>query len=270
MSRGEALLAWYRASARDLPWRRTTDPYRILAQRGHAPADPGGRVVAHYERFLTAFPTVERLADATLAEVLDAWSGLGYNKRAAHLREAARRIVAGGWPTTVVGLRSLPGLGPYTAAAVASFAFGQQAAAVDTNVRRVISRWEGQPLTGGPLAEAAAAAMRGHDAATWNQAIMELGATLCRPRRPRCDACPVASWCDDPTVYEPPPRQAPFEGSTRQGRGAVVRALSPEWATLQSLADATGHDEARVANAIDGLVLDGLAVRDGRRARLAD
>lgn len=269
MSRGEALLAWYRTSARDLPWRRTTDPYRVLVSEVMLQQTQAVRVVAHYERFLAAFPTVDALAAASLAEVLDAWSGLGYHRRAAHLREAARRIVAEGWPTTAADLWSLPGIGPYTAAAVASFAFGEQVAAVDTNVRRVLSRWLGRPLLGLELADAAEAAVEG-DAAAWNQAVMELGAMRCRPRAPRCTGCPVASWCADPTVYAPPPRQSPFGGSHREVRSAVLRALGRDWATVDEVAAATGRDRRQIEGALASLVQDGLTVRDAERARLAD
>ena len=139
------------------------------------------------------------------------------------LREAARLIASDGWPTDVVGLQRLPGVGPYTAAAVASIAFGEQVPAVDTNLRRVLSRWEGEALSGTPL-QAAAEASVADDAGSWNQALMDLGATLCRPTDPACDECPVADWCVDPTVYEPPNRQSTFDGSRRQLRGAMVRA----------------------------------------------
>jgi A/G-specific adenine glycosylase len=269
VSRGEALLAWYRSSARDLPWRRTTDPYRILLSEVMLQQTQAGRVVAHYERFLAAFPTVEALADASLAEVLDAWSGLGYHRRAAHLREAARRIAAEGWPTTAADLLSLPGVGPYTAAAVASFAFGEQVAAVDTNVRRVLSRWLGRPLRGRELDDAANAAVEG-DAAAWNQAVMELGATRCRPRAPRCGGCPVAPWCADPTVYAPPPRQSPYEGSHREARSAVLRALGRHWASVDEVAAATGRDRRQIEGVLASLARDGLTVGEADRARLAD
>ena len=129
-------------------------------------------------------------------------------------RRRPARWSADGWPTDAAGLRRLPGIGPYTAAAVASIAFGEPIAAVDTNVRRVLSRWEGTPLAGGDLDRAADAARTG-DAGEWNQAVMDLGATLCRPK-PRCEVCPVTAWCADPAVYLAPPRQAAFAGSDRE------------------------------------------------------
>jgi A/G-specific adenine glycosylase len=266
---GAALLAWYQESARDLPWRHTTDPYRILVSEVMLQQTQARRVVAHFERFVATFPTVEDLAAAHLATVVEAWTGLGYNTRARRLRDAARQIVADGWPVTARGLQDLPGVGPYTAAAVASFAFGEPIAVVDTNVRRVLSRWVGRPLAGGALDDAAAHAMHG-DAATWNQAMMELGATLCRPRSPRCGDCPAASWCVDPTVYEPPSRQSRFEGSHRQARSAVLRALGRHWATVDEVAAATGRERRQIEGVLASLTRDGLTVREAERARLAD
>ncbi len=268
MSRGEALLAWYREHGRTLPWRSTDDPYRILVSEVMLQQTQVTRVVPAYERFLVAFPDVETLAAAPLDAVLVAWSGLGYNTRARRLREAARMIAAEGWPTTAEGLRRLPGVGPYTAAAVASFAFGERIAVDDTNARRVLSRWAGRPLAGADLHGEAQSALTG-DPATWNQAIMDLGAVVCLPA-PRCAACPVARWCADPSVYRPPARQSRFEGSDRQVRGAVLRALGGgDWVTHTALASATGHDPERVDLALTTLAADGLVERRPRAARIA-
>jgi A/G-specific adenine glycosylase len=268
VTRGDALVAWYRAEGRDLPWRTTTDPYRILVSEVMLQQTQVARVIPAYGRFLAAFPDVAALAAAPLDAVLAAWSGLGYNTRARRLREAARIVEAGGWPTTAAGLRRLPGVGPYTAAAIASFAFGEQVAVDDTNVRRVLSRWSGQHLAGTALREAAQAAITG-DAATWNQAMMDFGATVCRPT-PRCDVCPVARWCADPTLYRPPPRQSRFQGSDRQVRGAVLRALGGHgWVDHTDLVTATGHGTDRVEAALETLVADGLVERRARSARVA-
>jgi A/G-specific adenine glycosylase len=166
------------------------------------------------------------------------------------------------------GLRALPGVSPYTAAAVASFAYGQRVAVDDTNVRRVLSRWEGEALQGARLRSAAEAALS-DDAAAWNQAVMELGAVVCRPM-PDCAACPVRRWCIDPTLYRPPARQAPFRGSDREVRGAVLRALSGRaWRTHHQLAAAVGHDPARVGVAVRSLAADGLVERRRNAARIA-
>jgi A/G-specific adenine glycosylase len=214
------------------------------------------RVIPAYETFGERWPTVDELAAADTSEVLAAWSGLGYNSRALRLHAAARIVVAEGWPTTSIGLRDLPGIGPYTANAIASIAFGETIAAVDTNLRRVLSRWEGEPLDGRTLTEAAADLVA-EPAGTWNQAMMDLGATVCRPSSPRCEECPVSSWCSDPEVYVPPPRQSTFAGSTRQLRGAIVRAhLRGD--DLRAAGRGLGRDDAEIEQVIEALEQEGL------------
>jgi A/G-specific adenine glycosylase len=263
-ARGRALLAWYRRHARRLPWRADRDPYRVLVSEVMLQQTQASRVEPHFEHFLSRFPAVEDLAAAPLADVLAAWSGLGYNARAARLRAAARTIVAAGWPTGVDGLQSLPGVGPYTARAVAAIAFGARHAAVDTNVRRVLSRWHGAPLQGRELQQAADCAVTG-DAGTWNQALMDLGATVCLPRAPRCGECPVAGWCTDPAVNTSPRRQAAFAGSSRQARGAVIEALVRAGGRLSTaeLGRSTRLDDRRIGTAVAALAADGLVNRAG-------
>lgn len=200
----EALLAWYRASRRDLPWRRTRDPYRIWLSEVMLQQTQVDTVLGYYERFLARFPTLRALAEAEPEEVLEAWAGLGYYRRARHLHAAARRVVElyqGEVPREPKQFASLPGVGPYTAAAVLSIAFGQPLAAVDGNVTRVVARLAGiaEPVDRTPgrrRIEAAAARLLAKDApGDWNQAVMELGARVCRPGAPHCDACPVRAWC---------------------------------------------------------------------------
>jgi A/G-specific adenine glycosylase len=174
----DAILAWYAAVRRDLPWRRTRDPWAILVSEVMLQQTQVARVVPYYEAFLTAFPDPGALAAAPGADVLRAWSGLGYNRRALALQAAARAVARDGWPRTVEGLTALPGVGPYTAAAVASFAFGVDAAAVDTNVRRVIERLDRRRRRPRELARRAAALLPAGRAGDWNQALMELGATV--------------------------------------------------------------------------------------------
>ena len=268
MTRGGALLAWHRSNARKLPWRGTRDPYRILVSEVMLQQTQVRRVIPAYERFLDAFPTVDSLAAADLDGVLAAWSGLGYNTRARRLRDAARIVVRDGWPADSSTLEALPGVGKYTAVAVASLAFGERVAVDDTNARRVLSRWEGEPLTGAGLRAAAALALFG-DPAAWNQAIMDLGAVVCRPT-PDCSRCPVTRWCADPSVYRPPIRQTPFRGSDREVRGAVLRALSGRaWRADQRIAKATGHDIERVRIALRSLADDALVELRENSARIA-
>ncbi|HDH26482.1 MAG TPA: A/G-specific adenine glycosylase [Actinobacteria bacterium] len=254
---------------RNLPWRQTEDPWQILVSEVMLQQTQASRVAEAYSRFLDRFPDPASAARADAAEMLIAWSGLGYNNRALRLREAARIIEAAGWPTTAETLRSLPGVGPYTAAAVACFAFGEQVPAVDTNLRRVLSRWVGRPLDGRDLADVAANVLATGAAADWNQAVMDLGATLCRPREPACRSCPVASWCTRPDVYAAPRTQGRFDGSIRQARGAVLRCLISHGHVHRSnLIESV--PAVRVEDALKGLIRDGIVVEDADCVTLVD
>jgi len=179
------------------------------------------RVLEPYERWMARWPTARELAAATPAEVLTTWVGLGYNQRALRLRAACAIVVRDGWPPDSAGLRALPGIGPYTAAAVASFAFGERVAAVDTNVRRVTQRLGIEP-------DELLPARRHSD---FNQATMELGARICTARAPRCDGCPAAAWCPSRGAVVAAPRASRgarprFEDTDRWARGRVVAALA--------------------------------------------
>jgi A/G-specific adenine glycosylase len=259
--RNAALLSWYADHQRSLPWRGSSDPYVVLVSEMMLQQTQVSRVVDHFERFVALFPTVGDLAAATFTEVLAAWVGLGYNTRAKRLHEAARRIAEEGWPTDAAGLEDLPGVGPYTAAAVASFAFGQQIAAVDTNQRRVLSRWHGEVLSGSGL-DAVVQRHLPSDAAAWNQAVMDLGALVCRPHRPACDVCPVVDWCAGPEIYAPPRPQGRFEGSVRHARGTIVRTLVRHPTTFDELSEATGLAPDDLEDVLLGLEDDGLIVVD--------
>ena len=228
------------------------------------------RVGPRYTRFLNRFPTIESLANASLRDVLEEWSGLGYNGRGRRLWEAARIISEAGWPGTSEGLRTLPGVGPYTAAAVASFAFGRREAAIDTNLRRVLSRWEGRVL-GGTELRRNAAAMVPEESADWNQAIMDLGTAICRTREPRCEICPVEKWCSDPAIAPPVPRQGRFEGSRRQIRGRVLRLLGEvDSASERELARNLPAEPCDLEGALDTLVREGLISVENGRFRLGE
>ncbi len=199
------LLAWYATEARDLPWRQTSDPYAILVSEVMLQQTRVETVVHYYEPFLKRFPTIERLAHSSVDDVLKAWEGLGYYKRAHNLRRAAVAVMRdhdGVFPNSAEDLARLPGVGPYTAAAVASIAFGADEPALDGNVVRVTSRLfcvKGDPAratTRAALRAAAEILVRGDRAGRANQALMDLGARICTPRNPRCGACPVAAECD--------------------------------------------------------------------------
>ena len=232
-----ALLEWFAEHRRDLPWRRTRDPYAILVSEVMLQQTQVSRVLPRYADWLACWPTVHALAAASPAEVIRAWQGLGYNRRALNLYRAARVVAAHGWPDD---LTELPGVGPYTAAAIANFAFGRPVLPVDVNVRRVLERTRG---SFGP--EAA-------------QALFDLGATVCLARVPRCEVCPLVGDCPSRgRTYEPARKQGPFEGSFRQRRAHVLRLVAEE-------AQPVGVDP----QVVDALVADGLVVVEDARVRL--
>ena len=199
------LLQWYQYSKRDLPWRNTRDPYFIWISEIMLQQTRVETVIAYYQRFTSRFPDIFALAAAPEAEVLKLWEGLGYYSRARNLHKAAKIVVSeygGAVPMTAQTLRLLPGVGAYTAGAIASIAYGEPAPAVDGNVKRVMARLLGiredinSKANQQAVHETLTAALTTCDAGTFNQAMMELGATLCSPRSPKCDLCPVAALCD--------------------------------------------------------------------------
>jgi A/G-specific adenine glycosylase len=194
----EKLLAWYDAHARDLPWRTSRDPYRVWVSEIMLQQTRVAAVIGHYHEFLRRFPTVEKLASARESSVLAAWSGLGYYRRARMLHAAAKAVVrehGGKFPRKAAGWRALPGVGRYTAAAVASIAFGEAVAVVDGNVERVLQRLSGKTLSNQQLWERAETLLERKRPGDFNQAMMELGATVCTPRAPACPACPMIELC---------------------------------------------------------------------------
>jgi A/G-specific adenine glycosylase len=243
----ERLLAWFAEHGRDLPWRRTRDPYAILVSEVMLQQTQVERVVPRYERWLARWPTAAALAAAPRADVIREWQGLGYNRRAVSLHEAARAVADGGWPGD---LRELPGVGPYTAAAIACFAFGAQVAAPDTNAKRVLERAFGDAGLAPPPGRAY----------EWNQALFDLGREICIARRPRCGICPLAAGCPSRgRTYAPLRKQSRFEGSFRQRRAELLRAIAAAGALPDSETD---------AEALVSLVRDGLAEVSGGYARL--
>lgn len=231
------------------------------------------RVEPIFETFLARFAVPAALAAAAPEDVLRAWAGLGYHRRAMALRSAARVIVdehGGRVPSDPAALRRLPGVGPYTAAAVASLAYGSPLAAVDTNIRRIVARvghgFEPDEIGAGALGAEAQHWLDRRDPGGWNEAMMDLGRERCRPV-PRCDGCPLRTWCRfaaSDRVGRPSARRQPtFEGSTRQARGLVLAALRTGSAsrTLPQLTHRTGIRAVRVSGAVDALLADGLVER---------
>ncbi|NND84358.1 MAG: A/G-specific adenine glycosylase [Acidimicrobiia bacterium] len=268
--RATALLDWYGRHRREAPWRTTSDPWRILVSEVMAQQTQVSRVIPKWRAFLERFPAPADCAAAPRSEVLGLWSGLGYNSRAIRLQEAAAIVTEQGWPTTSEGLRALPGVGPYTAAAVACFAFGEQVPAVDTNLRRVLSRWAGLPLDRGALDDYAIRELPDGFAEDWNQAVMDLASSICSPRDPSCAICPVSDWCTDPSVYEPPRTQGRFVGSRREARGAVIRALTKGPATVDEIAEREGIDPTRITGALEVLAEERLVTHSAAGWRILD
>ena len=265
-----ALLAWYRPRPHDYPWRSARpDPYAVLVSEVMLQQTQAARVAPAYVSFLARFPDVRALSSAGRAELLRAWGGLGYPRRALALREAARAIVRGHGgrvPSDVDELRALPGIGPYTAGAVASIAFGSPVAAVDTNVRRVTARLlhglEPDDIPARRIGADAGAMVDPAAPGEWNQALMDLGRFVCRPV-PRCAACPLAFTCRFPrearAARPPRGRQERFEGSMRQARGLVLASLRDRGAaTLEELEERTGMTIERTSAAASALARDGI------------
>jgi A/G-specific adenine glycosylase len=284
----EAVLAWFGARGRSLPFRAARDPYAILVSEAMAQQTQVERAAAAWTSFVARFPTVEALAAAAPGEVLLAWRGLGYNRRALNLWRAARVIVeehGGRVPSDLAGLERLPGVGPYTARAVAAIAFGRPVGAVDTNVRRVLGRailGAGEGIGPARMQALADEAVPPDRPADWTHALMDVGATFCRPRNPVCAPCPVRPWCryasgshatDDRPVPRDREEVVAFPATGRWLRGRILDRLRDAgmdgWASFR---EAIGlHDEAAVAAALAALAREGLAdlhPDDPRLARL--
>jgi A/G-specific adenine glycosylase len=256
----ERLLAWYAAHGRDLPWRHTRDPYAILVSEVMLQQTQVDRVLPKYHEFLARFPTLAALAAATAADVIRAWAPLGYNVRAVRLHQIARQAVAehgGSLPSTLEGLLALKGIGRYTAGAIACFAYGAPVATVDTNIRRVLWRvFRGVEPAVWPTGQRAARealalaewALPAGAAYDWQQALMDLGATVCLSRRPACERCPMASCCaalaEVGTVALFPSGQALAVLRARRTQEAPAAARVAESGTAYSARAGEGNDAA--------------------------
>ena len=272
------LLRWFEVAGRaDLPWRATRDPWAVLVAEVMLQQTQVSRVVPKYAAFLEQFPTASDCAAASAADVIGAWEGLGYNRRALGLWRAATAVVTdhgGVVPGRLEALLALPGIGAYTARAVLAFAFEADAAVVDTNVARVLARREGRRLGRAEAQRLADGAVPAGAGWAWNQAMLDLGATICTARSPGCDRCPLQEGCGwaaggraepDPAVGSAgvSGRQAAFAGSDRQGRGRLVRALRSGPVADSALASAMGwpDDRDRAERVVAGLLADGLVAR---------
>ena len=268
-----ALLAWGERRRRDLPWRRTRDPWAILVSEVMLQQTQIARVIPRYEAFMAEFPKPSACAAAPVAAVIRAWEGLGYNRRAVQLHRCAQQIeefYGGIPPRDLSALLKLPGVGPYTARAVLVFAYEHDAGVVDTNVGRVLARWQGRRLRSVEVQAMADAAVPAGSSWAWNQALFDLAAEVCIRRIPRCEQCPVRSACcwqgrgADPAdgSARVSGGQSRFEGSDRQGRGRLVAALRRGPLSPSEVAEAAGwpDDPHRADRILAGLVADGMAV----------
>jgi A/G-specific adenine glycosylase len=263
---------WYEPAR--YPWRRRPTPYRVLVSEVMLQQTQASRVAPAFERFIRRFPSLRALARAARADVIRAWAGLGHNRRAVGLHEAARAVVrdhGGRIPSDLEALQCLPGIGPYTAAAVAALAFGSPVPALDVNVGRVVSRHRLGTDTAAPeeVRTAAERWLDRRDPAGWNQALMDLGRDVCRPR-PRCGSCPLSAGCRFRRAGAAPAertsRRDRFAGSSREARGRLVSLLRERSsARLSTLCSAAAMDPERVTRAVRALHRDGV-VRAGPAA----
>jgi A/G-specific adenine glycosylase len=275
------ILAWYLADHRDLPFRRRRDPWPVLVAEVMLQQTQASRISERFDAFMDRYPSPAAMAALTQAQVLADWNGLGYNRRALHLHRTATSLAGDGWPDTIEGLERLPGIGRYSARAIASIAFGQPVGAVDTNVRRwIVRRFAVDPGNRGVLQDVAdrlAAApppAAPEEAGTWTHATMEFGARICAARAPRCDVCPVARGCpsrSDPRRV-PIPRQSPSTAATRAARGALLRALAAAPAhrlsskkASEAVNSTSGLDYREITEALER---DGLLHRSGAKVIL--
>jgi A/G-specific adenine glycosylase len=282
------VLDWYRASARDLPWRADdATPWGVLVSEVMLQQTPVARVLPVWRQWMARWPSPATLAVDAPGEAVRAWGALGYPRRALRLHAVATTIAGdhgGRVPDSAAGLRALPGIGPYTAAAVASFAFGRRHAVVDTNVRRVQARAVSGTARPSPALTAAETRLAesllpasGAAASRWSVAVMELGALVCTARAPRCGACPVAELCGwraagSPAPAEPTPRRQPWHGTDRQVRGRLMAVLrSSRDPVCRELLEAAWDDAAQRERCLDALVAEGLAeALPGQRYRLPE
>lgn len=270
------VLAWGAPRLRDLPWRRTRDPWAVLVSEVMLQQTQVRRVIPKWSGFLDLFPTPQACAAATLGDVLREWQGLGYPRRARNLHAAATEVSRlGAFPSDLEGLLALPGVGAYTARAVLAFAFEADAAVVDTNIARVLARVQGRRLTAKQAQELADDWLPVGQSWEWNQCLMDLGAVVCRPK-PDCASCPLRACCtwrgEGPDPAEGSAgvsrAQAPFEGSDRQARGRLLRAASAGEVRRADGAAVMGVTLERAERLVSTLIDEGLLVADGDRLRL--
>ena len=275
----ERVLAWASTTIRDLPWRTTRDPWGVLVSEVMSQQTQVGRVAEKWPIFMERFPTPSACAESSLGEVLQLWQGMGYPRRARNLHQSAERIVElGEFPRDLDSLLAMPGIGAYTARAVLAFAFGEDVGVLDTNVGRVLARVDGVSLSVSDAQELADSLVPEGESWLWNQALMDLGGTVCTSRIAHCEVCPlndVCAWRGDPAVADPATAsagvsrpQARFEGSDRQARGRLLKQLGQGGVYVDDVPDIVGREFHVARKVVAGLVSDGLCVVEGNLIRL--
>jgi A/G-specific adenine glycosylase len=274
-----AVLRWGRGRRGDLPWRATRDPWAVLVSEVMLQQTQVARVVPRYDSFLGAYPTPSACAQASLADVLARWQGLGYPRRARNLWLAAAACVeqhGGAVPDDLDALLALPGVGRYTARAVLAFAFERPVGVADTNIARVLARRAATSMRPAALQAAADELVPPGRAWEWNQALMDVGALLCRPSAPECGDCPIATTCGWHVAGRPEPDpgvgsagvsrpQSRYEGSDRQARGRILAALGAGGIDRRDAAEIAGlaSDPGRATTVLESLIADGLVAEAG-------
>ena len=265
----EAIISWFAANKRDLPWRNTT-PWGVVVSEFMLQQTPVVRVLPKWNEWMSRWPTPEDLAAASTAEIITAWGRLGYPRRSLRLHECAKIIsgsLNGEVPDTEKGLRALPGIGEYTAAAIAAFAYDARTLVLDINIRRLFARFlDGVESPKASLSNqerlARAQLIPNHDAHVWAAATMELGALICTSRNPKCEQCPLASMCQWKALGYPasdlPRRTQSWHGTDRQCRGIIVQALRENAALNKHELAKLWHDESQIERALSTLIKDGL------------
>ena len=266
-----SIFSWITPRLRQLPWRDTRDPWHVLVSEVMLQQTGVSRAMPKWQMFVDTFATPADCAGAPLGDVLRLWQGLGYPRRARNLQAAARLIVEqhnGLTPSTLDELLALPGVGPYTARAVLAFAFEEDAAVVDTNIARVLARFHGRTLKARDAQQLADDWVPQGEAWLWNQALMDLGATICRPQ-PACDECPLSEKCSwrgtgtDPSVGSAgvSVAQARFEGSDRQARGRLIKQLGECAVPIHAVAEIMDRSAEIAMRLVNDLISDGLIIR---------
>ena len=269
-------MVWGAEHLRDLPWRRTRNPWFVLVAEVMLQQTQIDRVLSKWPAFLEEFPTATSCALAPTSEVVKQWEGMGFNRRAVLLHQAAKSIKdnhGGEVPLEIDELLLLPGVGPYTARAILAFAYEQDSAVVDTNVGRVLARWTGHRLKPAEAQELADRSVPLGEGGAWNQAVLDFGSMVCRSKNPKCEKCPIHSSCSWQGIGVDPAKgsagvsgtQSRFEGSDRQGRGKLVAALRKKPIKKSELAEIMGWplDPKRAERVASTVISDGLATSEG-------